>query len=118
MTRQIDMFPDTGGAWRYPESPGFKRSGPSEQAARKIAPRAGSLRARVLSHFVANHPRTYTADEIARSLNISEFSARPRLTELRALGWLEESPERRPNESGCMATAMRASRQAMEQGNG
>jgi hypothetical protein len=102
---------------QYPESPGFKRSGPSELAARKIAPRAGSLRARVLSHFVANHPRTYTADEIARSLKISEFSARPRLTELKLLGWLEETAQRRPNASGCQATAMRASRQAMGAAN-
>jgi DNA-binding IclR family transcriptional regulator len=68
----------------------------------------------VLDFYVANYPATYTADEIARALNISEFSARPRLTELRALGWLIETTERRPNDSGCLATAMRASRQAME----
>ena len=112
--KQGEMFDP---ADRYPQSPGFKCAGPSELAARKIAPRAGSLRARVLDFYVANYPATYTADEIAQALDISEFSARPRLTELRALGWLEETAERRPNESGCMATAMRASRHAMEAAN-
>jgi hypothetical protein len=114
--RQTDLFPDTGSG-RYPAAPGWKAEGPSKEAARKIAPRAGSLRAKVLSHFVAGYPATYTADEIARAVNISEFSARPRLTELKLLGWLEETAERRPNASGCMASAVRASRQAMEAAN-
>lgn len=115
MNRHPDLFEP---GVRYPDSPGFKRSGPSEEAARKIAPRAGSLRAKVLNYYTTNYPRNFTADEIARILNISEFSARPRLTELKRLGWLEETPQRRANESGCMATAMRASRQAMEANHG
>ncbi len=113
MTRQMDMFSNPQA---YPMTPGWKSGGPSQDAARKIAPRAGSLRAKVLDFYVANYPATYTADEIAKALNISEFSARPRLTELKLLGWLAETPERRRNESGCLATAMRATQQAREGG--
>ena len=115
MSRQIDMFTRSEA---YPSAPGYKVEGPSREAARKIAPRAGSLRAKVLNYYTTNYPRNFTADEIAKALNLSVLSSRPRLSELRALGWLEETAERRPNESGCMATAMRASRQAMEVANG
>lgn len=115
MTRQIDMFAQPEA---YPSAPGYKAEGPSREAARKIAPRAGSLRARVLNYFVAVYPAAKTADEVAKALNLSVLSSRPRLTELRALGWLEETPERRPNASGCMAAALRASGQALERANG
>ena len=102
----------------YPRSPGFKIEGPSQDAARKIAPIAKSIRGRVLRHFRNRHPAGMTVDELARDLQLSPFTARPRVSELHADGWLEETAARRPNESGHSATVWRASDKAMEAANG
>jgi hypothetical protein len=49
----------------YPDAPGFKVSGPSEEAARAMSGIANKVTAVVLAQF-ARYPGGATADEIAR----------------------------------------------------
>ena len=90
----------------YPDRPGFKVKGPSQQAAQKITSTATKLRTAVLNEFKL-HPDGRTADEIASSLNLSVLSVRPRVSELRLLGKIEQTGARRTNESGKPAAVWR-----------
>ncbi len=92
----------------YPDAPGFKTQGPSQQAAKAISSTAATLRAQVLNEF-KQHQAGRTADEIATSLNLSVLSVRPRVSELRRLGKIEQTGSRRTNESGMTATVWRLS---------
>jgi predicted ArsR family transcriptional regulator len=49
-----------------------------------------------------------TADEVAAALEISVLHARPRISELRALGKVQDSGERRKNDSGHKAIVWKA----------
>lgn len=91
----------------YPDAPGFKASGPSEQAAERMTLVAGTMRARVLD-WLRQHPDGMTADELAHALNISPFTVRPRLSELRRNHLIEDTGERRTHDSGMTATVWRA----------
>ena len=87
----------------FPNSPGFKVAGPSEQAARQIAGHARTLRADVWR--VIHEPSAgITADEIAAKLGKSILSVRPRVSELHRLGMIEPTGGRGRNESGMTAT--------------
>lgn len=112
MKRQMQMFESVD---RYPAAPGYKAPGPSQEAARQIAPIAKGVRGRVLRHFRERWPAGCTVDELTRDLRLSPFTARPRVSELHAQGLLEQTAARRPNESGHSATVWRASPKAMEQ---
>jgi predicted ArsR family transcriptional regulator len=90
----------------YPDRPGFKTSGPSEQAATAIGTTANAMRAAVLAQFAA-YPNGATADEVAKDLNLSVLSVRPRVSELKRLGQIRETGGRRKNESGMTATVWR-----------
>jgi hypothetical protein len=87
----------------YPNSPGFKAPGPSQQAARAMSGTAKTLRARVLECF-RNSPAGLTADEAAAQLGETVLAIRPRVTELHRLGEIRATAMRRPNSSGMMAT--------------
>jgi hypothetical protein len=82
----------------YPITPGYKRPGASADAARAIARTAAGLRGRVLRHL-QQYSAGLTADEIARGLELSILTIRPRVSELRAAGAIRETGERRRNES-------------------
>ena len=90
----------------YPDAPGFKVSGPSEQAAEAIGSTANKLRAAVLSQF-AQYPSGATADEVAKDLNLSVLSVRPRVSELNRKGSIKQTGARRRNDSGMTATVWR-----------
>lgn len=90
---------------RYPEAPGFKRAGTSEDAARAIAPRAKSLREQVLEE-IRRCPAT--PDEVAKRLKVTVLATRPRVTELQNLGLVVDSGQRRRNDSGRTAIVWRA----------
>ena len=90
----------------YPDAPGFKVSGPSEQAAEAMGSTANKMRAAVLAQF-AQYPAGATADEIAKDLNLSVLSVRPRVSELKRNGEIEQTGARRKNESGMTATVWR-----------
>lgn len=96
-------FPSTerGPVRRYPRQPGFKALGASEEAARHVAGAATRLRAEVLTEL--SHG-SGTADEIAKRMRRSPLSVRPRLSELKAMGKITATGERRRNESGMSAS--------------
>jgi len=84
---------------KYPETPGYKENTTSKDVAMSIKENANSIRRKVL--FVLKNKGTYgaTTDEVASLLNISILSVRPRFSELRKSGFIEDSKERRMNES-------------------
>jgi hypothetical protein len=91
----------------YPKSPGFKSRGTSRMAARRIASHALALRDRVFDFLKANHPASFTADEVAARLGVSILSVRPRVTELLRGGMIVKTTSRRKNASGMSAVAVR-----------
>ena len=84
---------------QYPDQPGYKRIGTSQEAAISISNTAQTLREMVLKTLVSSD-HGMTADEIADSLDRSILSIRPRVSELAFRGLLEDSGERRRNRSG------------------
>jgi predicted ArsR family transcriptional regulator len=87
----------------YPDAPGFKTAGPSEDAAKAISGKAARMRAMVLAK-IAQRPAGATADEIAHELGLSILSVRPRVSELNRSGEIRQTGSRRKNESGMTAT--------------
>lgn len=93
----------------YPRDPGSKElSGTSELAAEAITGHARTVRVRALAFLTARHPRSFTADEIAAGLGESILVTRPRVSELRHIGLIEPTAERRLNKSGMLAKCWRA----------
>jgi hypothetical protein len=90
----------------YPDRPGFKDEGTSAEAARRVSGYSPQMRRMVLAKL-REFPAGLTADELATALNLSPFSARPRLSELKRLGEIEASGERRRNASGMSASVWR-----------
>ena len=105
MSRMSELLPADHS---YPALPGFKTTGPSQVAAHTIAPTAAKLRAMVLAAFQRSGAGL-TADEIAKDLNLSVLSVRPRVSELRRNGQIEQTGGRRKNTSGMTATVWRVS---------
>src|SRR6202048_4411620 len=95
----------------YPDAPGFKVSGPSEKAAEAVGSTANKMRAAVLAQFAA-YPGGATADEVARDLNLSVLSVRPRVSELKRTGKIKQTGARRKNDSGMTATVWQIAPQA------
>lgn len=89
----------------YPEAPGHKEPTTSRQAALAIEQDAPRLRRQVLRCLRVFGP--HTADEIAGILALSVLSVRPRVTECRALGYIEPTGQRRRNGSGRAAHVWR-----------
>lgn len=92
----------------YPAGPGYKVRGPSAEAARQIAGKIKRLQADVLAEL-RRWPAGRTADQIADGLQRSPLSIRPRVTELKALGKIVPTGERRRNESGMSASVWKVS---------
>jgi predicted Rossmann fold nucleotide-binding protein DprA/Smf involved in DNA uptake len=90
---------------RYPHVPGSKTNGTSAIAAKQMRPKARTLRDDV---FDVLKKEKLTADEVAAKLGKSILSIRPRLSELNTLQKIEETGERRENESGASASVWRA----------
>lgn len=86
----------------YPNHPGAKVSGPSQDAANNIAEHAMTLRDRVDGLFDLG--AEFTADECAARLNETVLAVRPRLSELNRMGRIMDAGTRRKNESGMSAT--------------
>lgn len=97
MSLQLDLL-------TYPNSPGAKVSGPSAEAAEAVKPTATTLRAACLAEMRISPG---TADEIAAVLEASILAVRPRITELKEMGFVEDSGVRRLNASGKRATVWR-----------
>lgn len=86
----------------YNGMPGFKVSGPSQEAAEKVSARVNYLQGKCLEALRAHGPMT--ADEIAEKVGETILSIRPRCTELQANGRIQDSGVRRRNVSGRRAT--------------
>lgn len=114
MGEQQELFGPATAALRYPHAPGTKARAPatSREAARRIAPGAATLRTAVLAEFRAAYPAGKTHDEIAAALGRSILSVRPRCSELHAAGLIEQTPNRRRNDSGMSAAVWRATSSA------
>jgi predicted ArsR family transcriptional regulator len=93
----------------YPEHPGAKVSGASQDAAEAITEHALTLRERVDQLFVLGSE--LTADECAERLQASVLAVRPRLSELKTLGRIIETGFRRKNLSGLSATVWKTTAQ-------
>ena len=103
---EAEQFPLPFGE-AYPSSPGYKnkdKAGPSRKAAISIKPHALNLRDRCYK-IIGQMPMT--ADEVAETMEKSILSIRPRIAELVKLGKIEDSGNRRENESGKEATVWR-----------
>lgn len=94
---------------RYPDVPGSRSAPASREAARAMTTRAGTLRRAVLDRYRGVYPSGLAADEVAKTLNESILSIRPRVTELLRGGLLERTTERHCNASGIRAHRLRAS---------
>ena len=70
-------------------------------ALQAISPIRLTLQRRILHQLAFGN---YTADELATILGVSIMTVRPRVAELYKRGYLEETIERRKNQSGKRAT--------------
>ena len=98
MTRQGDLF-------QYPNRPGFKQYGTSQEAADAIEPHVDTLRGKALAVIRTAGPHGLTADEVADVLGKSVLSIRPRISELLLFELIERNGQRRKNASGLFADA-------------
>lgn len=83
---------------RYPFRAGYKARDTAKLAAQSVSSRAPRLRAMCLDTLRGCGP--LTADQCANQLGIDKLSIRPRFSELAACHMIEDSGERRKNESG------------------
>jgi hypothetical protein len=103
---QLGLFADSPAPpARYPERPGFKAFGSSQEAAHQAVGSAARLRRAVLAELRVSPG---TADEIAARLRRSVLSIRPRVSELKAMKEITTTGERRRNESGMSTSVWRA----------
>lgn len=89
----------------YAESPGFKASGTSRDAARAMKRRDKPLREQALSLFQKG---AYTADDVAAILGETVLSIRPRVAQLHKLGLIKDTGLTRQNASGLQATVWKS----------
>lgn len=92
-------------AGHYPDTPGHKRAGTSEEAARLTQCTVNNTQQRILDHLTSN-PAGKTPDEIANHMNLSVLYIRPRCSELLRLGKIRETTLRRRNASGKRAAVL------------
>jgi predicted ArsR family transcriptional regulator len=92
-------------AERYPNAPGYRQTETSKAAAESMKADAGLIRSAVVAALQRHGPMT--ADQCAVALTLDKLSVRPRLSELRELGRVEDSGERRSNASGRSAIVWR-----------
>lgn len=98
MNAEPDLF-----QFGYPHSPAYRVGSDTSFAAAESVD-ASTLRARVLAEL---RKAPGTADEIAARLGLSILSTRPRLTELKRMGRICDTGERRPNASGRSAAVLK-----------
>jgi len=74
--------------------------------AQRVAPKMGTVRARILDMIRLKDG--LTRDELEQLLGISPNTLNPRLRELEEMGWIEDSRTTRPTRSGSPAIVWRA----------
>lgn len=89
----------------YPLQPGAQGVDTSIAAAEAMAGSAAILRAQVLA-VLRRWPEGLTADEVAAVMGRDRLAVRPRVTELKRLGQVRDTGQRRRNHSGKSAAIM------------
>ena len=84
----------------YPATPGHRWVGTSMEAADTIAPKVGRLQRMTLAAIRDAGWNGLTADEAAERLNADRYSIQPRTSELKLLGLIVDSKQRRKNRTG------------------
>lgn len=92
----------------YGGLPGFKAEGTSRDAAVAAAGDSVLLRERVYTAIKSAGAGGMTADEAAKVMGRTVLSVRPRVTELAQTNRIEDTGQRRANDSGRKANAWRA----------
>lgn len=88
----------------YPFTPGFRDTDTSMKAAVSMVPRQRALCQACVHYLRENGPAT--PDEVAKGLGESVLSIRPRITELKRLGMIGDTGQRRRNDSGRIAAVV------------
>ncbi len=97
----------------YPETPGSKGTdGTSQEAAAFIAPHVTGMRRKVLEAYA--DAGEATALEMVERTGMGRWSLQPRVSELRRMGMLESTGQRRRNPSGQSAAVQRITQRGME----
>ena len=97
---QPDLFTFDG----YPNAPGWKGRATSREAAQGMAPKATTIRDRVLASL-KRYPGT--PEDIAGRIAEPVMNVRPRFSELAAKGLIEDTGRRGPASGGRWATIWR-----------
>lgn len=84
----------------YPNSPGYKAPGTSQEAAEKVSSSTGNARGRILK--LLWHSPALSADEIALEMGWTVLYCRPRVSELHSMGAIKKAG-RGKNASGLSA---------------
>jgi len=93
---------------RYPETPGFKVAGPSQQAANKIEKHQKNMQMRVYEYALACGEQGFIPDEAAKALGLKIITARARCSEMCTKGKLFKTGIERKNADGCNQEVLRA----------
>jgi DNA-binding transcriptional ArsR family regulator len=95
-----------GRMYVYPEKPGSKGpDGTSQSAANNLALQVNGMRRKVLEAL--RDQGCATVLELVERTGMERYSVQPRVSELRAMGLVESSGERRKNPSGQGAAVQR-----------
>lgn len=92
------MTPDV-----YPDTPGYRATDTSREAADAIAPVSARLQRLALRAIHAAGAAGLTADELAATLGVQRATIQPRTSELRRGHLIVDSGQRRRNASGVRA---------------
>lgn len=84
----------------YPDCPGSRGVDTSISAAGAIGPKVGHLQSIVLQAVRSGGSCGRTTNEIADQFRIDRGSVQPRTSELKLLGLIADSGQRRPNANG------------------
>jgi hypothetical protein len=103
-----DDEPDLFGyeAKGYPDTPGWKESTTSRDAAMAVESMAETVRGeafRALKQSRLYTPMGLTADQVAKAIGRNILAVRPRITELKVKNLIMRTGERRLNDSGLPA---------------
>jgi len=90
----------------YPEAPGHRYVDTSMAAADLIAPHCNRLQRKVLHGFREVGLVGATVDEMCKHLGENRYTVQPRCTELKMMGLLVDSGQRRKNASGATARVL------------
>ncbi len=91
----------------YPTENNHRGVDTSIAAAEMAASMSGRLRA-IVHSILFRHPKGLTVDETCHLAGFPRYSLQPRFTELRKLGSIRDTGERRFNRSGARAIVWRA----------